>query len=453
MFDPKIFHDYDVRGVYPSQINEEIYQRIGMAIADYIGQGPIGAGHDMRLSSPTLSKALIKGILSQGIDVVDLGLISSEMLYFASGKYRFPANVIISASHNPPQYNGLKVVKKGVVALNGEYGLPQIRALALKNQFPQANKFGQLSSKNILDDWITHALKFVELKNIKPLKVVVDAGNGMAGISWQKLIGRLPIEIIPLYFKPDGSFPHHIPNPLEEKNLLDLKNEIIEKKADLGLSFDGDADRLFILDEKTQVLSGTITTAILAKHLLKTQGAKNIVLYNAVCGRIVPETVEECGGKSIRVRVGHSFIKQYMRKYHALFAGEHSGHYYFRDNYNAESSLLAALIFLEFVSSENKKVSQIVEEFAKYPQSGELNFKAQNIEKIVKTIKMDYQKSANSLDDIDGLSIWYSDWWFNIRASKTEPLLRLNIEADNQSLLDRKQKELVDKLLTLGATL
>lgn len=449
--DLKVFHDYDIRGVYPSEINEELYEQVGKALAIYMQDGPIAVGHDMRVSSPSLTKALIRGITSQGIDVVELGLISTEMLYFACGKYEYPLSVIVSASHNPPQYNGLKGVLKGMIALNGEFGFPEIKGIIEKNEFPKSQKTGVVTTKTILEDWITHILSFVDLTALKKLKVVVDAGNGMAGITWQSLVGKLPIEIIPLYFEPDGTFPHHIPNPLEEANLKDVKEKIRETHADLGFAFDGDADRFFILDEKAEVLSGTLTTAILASHLLEKYG-KAPVLYNAICGRIVKETVEKYGGEPKRVRVGHSFIKQYMNEYKGLFAGEHSGHYYFRDNHNADSSAIAALLFLEYISKVGKKVSEIKAEFDKYPSSGELNFRAKDIPNVIQTIRNEYGEGASSVDDIDGLSIWYEDWWFNIRASKTEPLLRLNIEADNKEILESKQKRLVEKLESLGAT-
>lgn len=452
MLDPKIFHDYDIRGVYPQEINEDVYQSIGKALAVYIGESPIAVGQDMRLSSPVLSQALIKGITGSGIDVIELGLISTEMLYFACGKYNYPLSCIVSASHNPPQYNGLKMVKEGMIALNGTYGFPQIKKILQKGSLPANGKTAAVSKRNILSDWITHLLSFIDIKALKPLKVVIDAGNGMAGITWKELMAKVPITIIPLYFKPDGSFPHHIPNPLEETNLTDIKKKIAEEKADCGFAFDGDADRFFILDEKSRVLSGTVTTAILASHLLQKEGPSTI-LFNAICGRIVPQTIKEYGGEPKRVRVGHSYIKQYMKEYDALFAGEHSGHYYFRKNHYADSSAIAALLFLEYVSKLGKKVSQIHREFDVYPQSGELNFLLPGIEKAIQTIRSHYSKTAKSTDEVDGLSVWFSDWWFNIRGSKTEPLLRLNIEADNREVLDQKKKELVDKLESLGAKL
>lgn len=434
--DTSIFRDYDIRGIYPTQINEKAYYVLGRAITSYLKCEEIAVGYDGRLSSFSLFRSLTQGITDQGTNVVSLGLISTEMLYFASGNYKFSACIIITASHNPAEYNGLKIVAKGVVPLHGEFGLPEIKKLAISQDFPPVVEKGTAGKMDIMDDWIEHALSFINVEKLKNLKVVIDAGNGMGGISWQKLIGRLPVEIIPMYFKPDGNFPHHLADPLKKENILDLQKEIIRKKANLGFAIDGDADRLFVLDEKGKMLSGTVTCAILSKWLLGKYGSSP-VLYNAVCGRIVPEIIKKMGGKPIRVRVGHSFIKQYMRKERALFAGEHSGHFYFRDNFNAESALITGLCFLEFLSNENKALSEIVKEIDKYPSSGEINFKIEGVDKIFKMIKNKFS-DADSIDEVDGLSVWYSDWWFNLRVSKTEPLLRLNLEADDKTILEEK---------------
>lgn len=446
--DPSIFRDYDIRGIYPSQLNEKTVFRIGQAIAVYLNCKTIAVGYDMRLSSPSLFYALSEGIRSQGVNVVDLGQISTEMLYFASGYYKFPASVIISASHNPPQYNGLKIVSADVTPLHGGYGLPDIKKLAISHSFTSNVKKGSVESTSIIDDWIHHASSFVQMSNLKQLKVVVDAGNGMGGVSWKRLQGKSPLNILPLYFQPDGKFPHHMPDPIKENNLMDLKKEIIREKADVGFALDGDADRIFAVDEKGHVISGTVMTAMLAGHMLKKYGPAP-VLYNAVCGRIVPEVIIKYKGQPVRVRVGHSFIKEYMKKYHALFAGEHSGHFYFRDNYYAESSLIAGLLFLEYLSGQSKPLSTIVREYTIYHESKELNFKVENPHKILKNIESKYT-DAKSTDFIDGLSVWYPDWWFNLRASKTEPFVRLNIEANTHKLLIKKEKLLISRIISLG---
>ncbi len=446
---PSIFHDYDIRGIYPEEINEDTFFVLGRATASYLSASEIAVGYDGRLSSPSLFKALTEGIRKQGVDVVDLGQISTEIHYFASGFYKFPANIIISASHNPPMYNGMKIVTKGVVPLHGEYGLPEIKKLALAQNFPYKSSEGKIRKMNVIDEWVKHALNFIDTKKLRPLKVVIDAGNGMAGVSWKNIIDVLPCKIIPLYFEPDGHFPNHLPDPLREENIKDLRAKILLEKADVGFAMDGDADRFFVLDNNGKFVSGTVTTAILSSWLLKKYGS-SVILYNVVCGRIVPETIKTLGGTPIRVRVGHSFIKEYMKKNKALFAGEHSGHFYFRDNFYADSSFIAGLLFLEFLSNEKRPLSVIVKEIDKYPQSGEINFEVEDAEVVISAIKKEFS-DAEETDEIDGLSVFYKDFWFNLRPSKTEPLLRLNLEADTKEILRDKIKLVEDKLVSLGA--
>lgn len=447
-FDDTIFRDYDIRGIYPTQINEEIYYILGRAIACYLKVKVIAVGYDTRLSSSKLFKALAEGITDQGTNVVNLGLISTEIHYFASGYYHYGANVIVSASHNPPQYNGLKIVTRDVVPLHGGFGLPEIRKFAVDQNFPPASGKGNITSKNIISDWIKHVLTFIKPEKLNNFKVVVDTGNGMGGITWDILKNKIPIQILPLYFEADGHFPNHLPDPLNPKNLIDLKDKIIESQADLGLATDGDADRLFVLDEKGNNLSGTITTAMLATHLLKKHGPAT-VLYSVVCGKIVPEKILEYGGKPIRVRVGHSFIKEAMKKENALFAGEHSGHFYFRDNFYADSSAIAGLLLLEYISKLNTPVSTISRSFQKYHSSGEINFKIRKPKEAIKKIN-EMLADAKARDFIDGLSIWYPDWWFNLRPSNTEPLLRLNIEADSEKKLKVNTQKIINAIIDLG---
>lgn len=445
-----IFHQYDIRGIYPTEINEQSYYILGRALAVYLKGDKIAVGHDTRLSSPSLFTALTSGILDQGVGVVNLGLISTEINYFASGKFNFPANVIISASHNPAEYNGLKIVTQGVVPLHGDFGLPEIKKLAEKNAFPEISQKGKIEIVDVFDDWVAHLLTFVDRSKLAPLKVVIDAGNGMGGISWERLIDELPINIVPMYFEPDGHFPHHLPDPLKPQNVVEVQNKILSEKADLGFAIDGDADRIFVLDEKGRQVSGTLTTAMLAEYLLKKYGPA-AVLYNAVCGKIVPETIKSNKGTPIRVRVGHSFIKERMKKENALFAGEHSGHFYFRDNFFADSSTIAGLIFLEYLSVQNRSLSKIVADFDKYPGSGEINYKVSGASAADMLQKIETRfKDATSIDYVDGLSVWYPDWWFNLRASNTEPMVRLNVEADNKEILDKKLTMLEEQLKNLG---
>ncbi len=442
---PSIFRDYDIRGIYPTEVNERSYYIIARALAQYLKVSEIALGYDCRTSSNKLHEAFVNGLVDSGVNVVDLGLISTEIHNFASGKYKFSANVIVSASHNPPEYNGLKILTAGVAAIHGGRGLPQIKELVLIQKFPAAKIKGTVRSLSIIMEWIDHALTFIDRDNLRKLKIVVDAGNGMGGISWLEISKKLPIDIIPLYFEPDGRFPNHLPDPLNHNNLRDLISKIKEEKADLGLAIDGDADRLFVLDEEGRAISGTITSAIISDYLLQKFGASTI-LYNAVCGKIVGETINKQGGKPIRVRVGHSFIKEAMKKNDALFAGEHSGHFYFKENYYADSSLIAGLIIIQLLSENNKPFSQIVAEFDKYFSSGEINFKTKNVSKVLKESE-EHFSDAVSIDHLDGLSVWYNDWWFNMRASKTEPLLRLNLEADTKELLRDKIKEVSDFIL------
>lgn len=450
MYNLASFHDYDIRGIYGTDIDEEFYTLLGKACATYFKKGPIGVGHDMRTSSESLSLALIDGICSMGVDVVDLGQISTEMHYYAAGTYQYAANIIVSASHNPPQYNGAKIVQQGVVPLHGSFGLDALKKLIEENAFEKSPAKGSVTKKDIFTEWVSHALSFVNVDHLAPLKVVVDAGNGMGGPSWQAVIGRLgPVEIVPLYLNPDGTFPHHLADPLKPENILDLQKKIAETDAHLGIALDGDADRVFFMDETGKLLSGTVTTAILAQHFLQIQ--KGCVLYNAICGRIVKETIEKYGGTPVRTRVGHSFIKETMKQKQALFGGEHSGHFYFGKNFNAESSLIAGLIMIEMLSQKKIATSALAAEFDIYPQSGEVNFTSNNIHDVVAQIKKMHSQSAREIDELDGLSVWYDTYWFNVRASKTEPLLRLNIEADTEEILNTQSENIINTLLALGA--
>ena len=325
MLNPSVFHDYDIRGVYGKELDEEGFYRVGCALATYLQVDEIAVGRDMRVSGPGLLEALIEGITDMGTNVVNLGLISTEIQYFASGEYEYPANAIVSASHNPPEYNGLKIVEKGAIPLHGNYGLPEIKELAVKNEFTKAETKGTVTERDIFDAWIEHCLKFIDLdvlKNMnKTMKIVVDAGNGMAGPTWNAIKDHLPnIDIVPLYFEPDGTFPNHQPDPIKPQNIVLAQAAIKEHNADFCIALDGDADRAFIIDENADFVPGTIVTAILADEFLTREPGK-MVIYNVNVGKIVPEVVKQHGGTPMRVRVGHSFIKTYMRENDAIFAG------------------------------------------------------------------------------------------------------------------------------------
>lgn len=446
--DPSIFKDYDIRGIYPAQINKDVAARIGQGIVEFFKVREVAVGRDMRISSPELFRGLTGGIRSTGCSVVDLGLISTCMHWFASGHYRFPVSVMISASHNPPEYNGFKLARAGAIAVSGESGIFALRDMISGDWQPKIATQGGLETKDIMRDWIEHAFSFIDVHNVKPLKVVVDAGNGMAGLVFPEVARKLPLKITPLFFELDGSFPNHIPNPLKEENLARLKTEVRKNKADLGIAFDGDGDRAVLTDEQGRTISGTILTAMIAKTLLaKNPGAT--ILYNVIVGRVVPETIEKFGGKPLRFRVGHSPIKQKMRQADVLFGGEHSYHFFFKENYYADSGLIAALVLLELISGDGRPLSEIVREFDKYPASGEINFKAQDSQKIVEAVKKDFGDAEK--DEIDGITVWYENWWFNVRASHTEPLVRLNIEADSKDLLRQKTEEVTRYIENLGA--
>lgn len=449
--DPKIFRDYDIRAVIPDQLDEEGIRRIAKAIVYKFKPKSIQVGRDMRLTSPKFHKAFIKELISLGLDIVDLGLTSTDMLYFASGKYSEDMAVNISASHNPPEYNGMKVVKRGAVAVSGDSGIYDIRDLALsdKKLDIKASRKGKITKRDIMEEFIDHVVSFIHIDKMKAFKVVSDTGNGMAGHYMPRLEKRLPWKVTRLYYKLDGTFPNHIPSPIEEKNRLDCINKVRKIRADVGLTFDGDGDRVFMVDEKGRTLSGTIMTAIIADNLLQKYPGET-VLYNAIVGRIVPEIIKKYNGKPHRVRVGHTLIKEAMRKYDGLFCGEHSGHYYFRDNFYADSAIIAALLVLELSSVRNKKLSELYDEYDKYQSSGEINFEVEDKIGVMKKIEGEYRSEAESADWLDGISVWFKDWWFNIRPSNTEPLLRLNVEAHDPILLEKKIKELVKKIESLG---
>lgn len=449
--DPQIFRDYDIRATIPDQLDEDGLRRIAKAIVFHLRPKSIQVGRDMRTTSPKFHKAFVETMLESGVDVIDLGLVSTDMLYFAAGKYDEDMAITISASHNPPEYNGMKIVKKGAVAVSGDSGIYQIRDLAIsdKNLDVKAKKKGILKKRDIMEDWVEHLTSFIDLQKMKPFKVVVDTGNGMAGHFMPHLEKKLPWKVTRLYYELDGTFPNHIPSPIETKNMEDTISKVKEIGADVGMAFDGDGDRVFLVDETGRILSGTITTAIIAENLLQKNPGETI-LYNAIVGRIVPEIIKKYKGKPHRVRVGHTLIKEAMRQYDGLFCGEHSGHYYFRQNFYADSAIIAALLVLELMSVKNKKLSTLVDEYNKYQSSGEINFKVTDKKSVMKKIEAEYKEKAESTDWLDGVTVWFKDWWFNVRPSNTEPLLRLNIEADNTRLLEDKTKELVNKIESLG---
>lgn len=451
MIDPSIFRDYDIRAIAGKQLDEEGVARIAKAVVKLFNPKSVQVGRDMRITSPSFQKVFIDTLLSSGVDVVDLGLISTDMLYFASGKYPEDMAITISASHNPPEYNGMKMSKQGAVAISGDSGIYDIKRLATSDEnldtIPE--KKGNLITRDIMSEWIDHLLKFIDASKMKPFSVVSDTGNGMAGHFMPHLEDKLPWKTTHLFYDLDGTFPNHVASPIEEKNRVDCTNKVKETGADFGLVFDGDGDRVFMVDETGRTLSGTLMTAIIAENLLQ-KNPNSVILYNAIIGRVVPEIIAKYGGRSERVRVGHTLIKEAMRKYDGLFCGEHSGHYFFKENFYADSAIIAALLVTELMSVKGKKLSELYDDYDKYKSSQEINFEVVDKEDVMKKIEATYKDSAQSTDWLDGVSIWFPNYWFNVRPSNTEPLLRLNVEADNEEILESKIKELKEKIESLG---
>jgi len=440
MVDPKIFKAYDVRGVVPDEFNEETARLIGRGFAEFLKPNEVTVGRDMRLSSPAIHQAVLQGLVEQGADVVDVGLVSTDGLYFAVGKFGFDAGVMITASHNPPQYNGLKLCRREAVPLSGDQGLKEIQDILSRQVFSEAPRKGKVRKKDISKAYVEHVLTFINPSNINRFKIVIDAGNGMAGKTVPEVMKQLPCKLVPMYFELDGSFPNHLASPIEPENIAGLRRRVLEEKADLGAAFDGDADRMFLVDEKANPLGGDMVTALVAKNLLsKEKGAT--ILYNLICSKAVPETIVKCGGRAIRTRVGHALIKPLMRKENAVFGGEHSGHFYFRNNWFADSGLIALLVCLELFSEEGKPVSELVASIDHYFRSGEINTKVEDIPR--KLLELEHAYATGRIDKMDGITINYGDWWFNVRPSNTEPLLRLNLEATSKSLMEEKRDEVL----------
>jgi len=439
-FDSSIFKAYDIRGTVPKQLNDDIAYRIGNALAGYLKPTSIAVGRDMRISSHDLFESLTRGIVDAGVDVVDLGLISTDGLYFAVGKFGFEGGVMITASHNPKEYNGFKICREKALPLSGQEGLDEIKKALIEDKIIKAPQRGNVARKDILADYAEHCLSFVDRSVIKPFKIVFDAGNGMAGATLPPVFEKLPIEVIPLYFELDGTFPNHPASPIELENIADLQKKIASENADFGVAFDGDADRMFLIDRNGRQVGGDMTTALVADNLLNKKPGETI-LYNLICSRAVPELVERKGGKAVKTRVGHALIKPLMRKHNAIFGGEHSGHFYFRDNWFADSGLIAFLVCLELLSRSEQTLDKKIEEIDPYFRSGEINSRVESARTKIEEIAEHF--SDGKQDRLDGLSVCFDDFWFNVRPSNTEPLLRLNVEALSKDILDTRTEEIL----------
>lgn len=439
-----MFKTYDIRGIVPDQLNPDMAYKIGRGLVLTLGVDQVAVGRDMRVSGPELAAALINGIRDQGASVDDLGLVSTDALYFAVGKYGYPAGVMITASHNPPEYNGFKICREGARAVSFDDGIGKIRDYVLGGTFPEpkSGKHGDLHQRRILEAYVDHALGLIDVSAIKPLKVAVDAGNGMAGETIPLVFKRLPCELAPMYFELDGTFPHHLANPIEPQNVADLQKKVVEAKCDLGVAFDGDADRMFLIDEHGKAVGGDMVTAMVGIALLKDHPGAAIC-YNLICSRSVPEVIAAHGGRPIRTPVGHSLIKKIMRAQDAIFGGEHSGHFYFRDNWYADSGLIAMLTVLKLISDANQPLSTVLAPLDTRFRSGEINSRVTDAAAIMKSVEQHYAAAGAEIDHLDGVTVSFPDRWFNLRASNTEPLLRLNVEADDPATL----KSLTDEVL------
>ena len=442
-----IFKAYDVRGKVGSELNGDVAEVIGKALADWLPEhGAVAVGRDMRPDSAELADSLISGLQSQGRDVIDIGEVTSDMIYFAVGSMDLAGGAMVTASHNPGEYNGIKLCREAAKPIGQESGLFEVRDAVLSKSFrPAPKQPGNVSQQDITEAWITHVLSFIDTAKLKEQRIAVDAGNGMAGKIFPELEPYVPWEVTEMYFELDGTFPNHEANPLKFETLEDLITKIKADKLDGGIAFDGDGDRAFLVDETGTVVTGNVMNAMLAEYFLGLH-PESAILYDLRSSRAVPQAIEAKGGKAIRTRVGHSFIKQIMREHNAPFGGEVSGHFYFRDNYYADSGLIAAVIGLYVAGLSGKSLSKLREHYTNYASLPETNFEIQNKDAVLSVIKETFKEGEH--DELDGLTVDLGDGsWFNVRASNTEPVLRLNAEAKSESELEKLVTK-VTKIIT-----
>jgi phosphomannomutase len=447
VLDPKVFKAYDVRGIYPDELDEAGAEAIGRAYVEQFEPRRVAVGRDMRLSSPAMQEAFMRGAVAAGADVLDLGLVGTEMVYFAVGSLGLEGGAMVTASHNPKEYTGMKLVRRGALPVGGESGLFDVRDRALSPTATSGVRHrtgpeGTIEAHDIWPAYVERVLSFVELDAIKPLKVVIDAANGMAGAMLPPVLEHLPLETVRCYFEPDGSFPNHEPNPLLPENREFIVGKTLQEGADLGVAFDGDADRCFFVDDTGEFVPGDFVTALFAESLLeKEPGAK--IIYDVRASRAVPDTIERAGGVPLVNRVGHAFIKARMRKEDAAFAGEVSGHYYFRDFSQADSGVVPFLLMLELISKRGRRLSEILAPVrSRYFITGEINTPVPDVALKLQELKERY--ADGGVSHLDGISVDFDDWHFNVRPSNTEPLLRLNLEATSRELMERKRDEVLE---------
>jgi phosphomannomutase len=449
MLDPNVFKAYDVRGIYPDEIDEQGAEAVGRAYVEQFEPRRIAIGRDMRLSSPGMQAAVIRGAAAAGAEVLDLGLVGTEMVYFAVGSLGLDGGIAVTASHNPKEYTGMKIVRRGALPVGGESGLLDVRERALASPRPKAGGVapGRVADHDIWPAYVERVLSFVDVTAVRPLRVVIDAANGMAGTMLPPVLERLPVEVVRCYFEPDGSFPNHEPNPLLPENREFIVGKTLEERADLGVAFDGDADRCFFVDDAGEFVPGDFATALLAQAVLeKEPGAK--ILYDVRASRAVPEAIESAGGVALINRVGHAFIKHRMRKEDAAFGGEVSGHYYFRDFTQADSGVVPFLLMLELVSRRGRRLSEILAPLhERHFITGEINTPVSDVALKLQELKERYAAEGR-VSHLDGISVDADDWHFNVRPSNTEPLLRLNLEASSRELMERKRDEVLQLIRT-----
>ncbi len=449
MGDPKgVFKAYDVRGTYPDQIDAELCRAVGSAFARFTGAERVLVVRDMRPSGVELSEAFAEGARRMGARVTDLGMASTDFLYYASGTLDAPG-AMFTASHNPANYNGIKLCQAGARPIGADTGLAEIQRLAVEFLAnPAEGDEAPMDHAELLEDYAAHVRAFVDVSALRPLRVIADTANGMGGLVAPIVFRSLPFDLTVLYGELDGTFPNHPADPIQPENQADLKAAVVDQKADVGLAFDGDADRVFLVDEQGATVSGSLTTALVAEAMLEKHPGATI-LYNLICSKVVPETIAACGGVGVRTRVGHSYIKQSMAETGAVFGGEHSGHYYFAENYRADSGLIAAMVVLELMSKSDRPLSELLAPFRRYADSGEINTEVADPPRAVEAVAEHVAKEGASVDRLDGLTVDLGDWWYNLRPSNTEPLLRLNVEAPDETSCRRH----VDEVLELVARL
>jgi phosphomannomutase len=447
VLDPKVFKAYDVRGMYPSELDEKGAYAVGRGYVEQFEPRRMAVGRDMRLTSPAMARAVIDGAADAGADVVDIGMVGTEMLYFAVGELELEGGIAVTASHNPKEYTGMKIVRRGALPVGGDSGLTDVRdrALALgdvsSGQTPDTSNRGTVTEADIWPAYVDRVLSFVDNTAIRPLRVVVDGANGMAGAMLEPVLARLPIHAVRCYFEPDGTFPNHEPNPLLPENREFIVQETVAEGADFGVAFDGDADRCFFVDDTGEFVPGDFATALFAETLLAREPGATVI-YDVRASWAVPETIERAGGKPVVNRVGHAFIKHRMRKENAAFAGEVSGHYYFRDFYQADSGVIPFLLMLELVSRKGT-LSEILRPYRdRYFITGEINSTVSDVAVKLQELKERFGPEGR-ISHLDGVSVDAESWHFNVRPSNTEPLLRLNLEARSRELMERKRDEVL----------